>query len=303
MIWIAADLMQELGIQAGLVFHPDAAPNPVFFREESHRIQARSIVEVLDQGVNPEDLLFVNQPSELEPIEWPGSKWVFVQGSSTLILGLTSYQNWRQLGISGVWAVLPHLQELIVKWANFPSSSVFCIPPYVESSGMSIVPWRLRPHELVLFPKKMYTTLGQADHAFLTAMLENQAKSLGWTVTQLENLTRVEVQQTFRRARLFINTNTMESLNATVIESMAEGCVVHTYNAIGGVDFLEDRVNARVFENLDVFAQLEAAVSLMKRPDEDEMERIQKRGVETANRFHRDRTKAAIADWWEKAIS
>ncbi len=299
MLWVVADIAVELGIGGGLVCLSDVpAPNP----QAAHAPVIASLADVLSVGVQPHDILFVNQVSDLAELSWPGQCWLFVQGTSTLMFGLMDHSNLQEAAVQGAWAVMPNLVEVIERWSPLPLGChlVPACVGWADAVPLGILPWGERPKELVLYPKGMYTSLGQMDHAFLTATLSRVAKSSGWRVTQLQGMSPEEVEALFRRARLFINTNTFESLNASVVEAMAGGCLVHTYNAIGGVDHLEEGRNARVFENLDVFAQLSAAVEVMTANEAflPKATRMQAAGWATARQYSRAQTRAAMEKWW-----
>lgn len=306
MVLEVAMLAQDLGIEGGLIYKgAERPPISAAFRGVDLP-QIESMTQVMTRNeVSSEDILFHNFAPEHS--DWPGRHWMFVQGASALIQALLEHKDLRAAGVEGAWAVMPHLVQLIEKWSPLPKG-VHLVPPFVQplkdpASGRR--PWGERRKRCVLFPKAMYTALGQFDHALLTQMLTRRAAALGWEVVQLQGLSPTEVQELFSDARLFINTNTLESLNATIIEAMAAGCPVISYTAIGGVDFLERGVNAQVFENLEVFQVLEAALDIMAQPEahDAKMEGFQQAGWATASQYNRDRTREAMADWWKEINS
>lgn len=303
MVLEVAILAQELGIGGGLIYEgTERPPIPRAFQGVDLP-QIESLAHLVARGeVASEDILFHNFAPE-HPV-WPGRSWIFVQGASALIQALVAHKDLKEAGLEGAWAVMPHLVQLINKWSPMPQG-VHLVPPFVETLKDPVrgqKPWEERSKRCVLFPKAMYTALGQIDHTFLTQVLTRRAAALGWEIVQLQGLSPIEVQELFSDARLFINTNTLESLNATVIEAMAAGCPVISYTAIGGVDFLEDGVNAQVFENLEVFQMLEAALDIMAQPEAHalKMASLQKAGWATASQYNRDRTRKAMAEWWRK---
>ncbi|MDB4587714.1 glycosyltransferase [bacterium] len=298
MIHEVAACARELGIPGGLVADADG-------------LGVRSASEVV-AAAKPGDILFLHfvRASGRPPwaAEWPGAKWVFVQGASTLMTALAGDATGREgQDFAGAWAVMPHLVALCERWLA-PRAGVHLVPPCHEpdpAAGDMRKAWGARQPGLVLFPKAMYTALGQTDHTLLSTVLTETCRTHGWRLTQLRDLSPLQVQRTFADARLFINTNTIESLNATVIEAMAAGCVVHTYSAIGGRDFLRDGWNARVFENLEVFQQLDAAIALIEGEPSAvaAAETMQINGWTTAAQFSRQRTKDAVARWYNNCIS
>lgn len=306
MVLEVAMLAQELEIGGGLIYEGTERPpiSPAFRDVDLPQIQ--SLTQLVTRGeVASGDVLFYNFAPE-HPV-WPGRSWMFVQGASSLIQALIAHRDLHAAGIEGAWAVMPHLVQLINKWSPLPHG-VHLVPPFVQplkDQASGLKPWGERRKRCVLFPKAMYTALGQLDHTFLTKMLTRRAAEHGWEIVQLEGLSPIEVQELFSDARLFINTNTLESLNATLIEAMAAGCPVISYTAIGGVDFLEDGVNAQVFENLEVFQALEAALDIIEHTEVhvSKMEGFQKAGWATASQYNRQRTREAMAEWWHKINS
>lgn len=303
MVLEVARLAQELGIRGGLIYEGTQRPPISAAFQDVDLPKIESLTQLVTAGeVDSEDILFHNFAPE-HPV-WPGRNWIYLQGASALIQALVAHADLHSTGLEGAWAVMPHLVQLINKWSPMPQG-VHLVPPFVQplkDPGSGLKPWSERRKRCVLFPKAMYTALGQSDHALLTQMLTRRAAALGWEIVQLQGLSPTEVQELFSDARLFINTNTLESLNATLIEAMAAGCPVISYTAIGGIDFLETGVNAQVFENLEVFQMLEAALEIMAQPEahKAKMEGLQKAGWATASRYNRQRTREAMVEWWRK---
>ncbi|HLE83805.1 MAG TPA: glycosyltransferase, partial [Thermoanaerobaculia bacterium] len=112
----------------------------------------------------------------------------------------------------------------------------------------------------------------------------------------LAGLRHAEVAELMAEASFLVSLNSHEAFNSTVPEAMAAGCIPVCYDAFGGRDYLIDGENAFVFPNHHVFPLVEKLLELTRGAAErtGELARMRTRGRETAGRFTREATRAAL---------
>ena len=224
---------------------------------------------------------------------------VFVQGSSLIMAGLGSAQNYRELGYEGAIAVMPHIQAILER--HFSTSAAVvppCVAPYFLADRLQISSSH-RKRQIVLVPK-----MGCEDYEMMASFLRSRLPGLGWRLIELKDKSHRQVARVMQESAFHLNVNCQESFNATVPEAMAAGCIPICYEAFGGRDFLEDGKNAYVFPNHHIFPLLERTLELVQRYDrmQSQLTAIRRAGWATARRFSERQTMKALLSYFRPML-
>ena len=247
----------------------------------------------------PEDLLIVPEILAARPFarECAARKVLFVQGSSLIAKGLfardlNQSRSFRDLGYTAAIAVMPHIQEILRRFFDIPSTVIPpCIAPYFfvrEDSSTS------KKKQVALYPKR-----DGEDYPILKDILTRRLPP-GWEIVELCRLSHREAAVVLRDSAFHINVNCQESFNATVPEAMASGAIVICYDGFGGRDYLRDGVNAFVFPNHHIFPLLDRALDLILRHDElvRTLEGIRQNGFRTAWEYREESTERQLLHFY-----
>jgi hypothetical protein len=224
---------------------------------------------------------------------------VFVQGSSLITLGLAPDWTYESLGYESAIAVMPHVKEILER--HFSIATV-CVPPciapyfYVDREHLEDRP---RKRTIVLFPKRGYD-----DYHTLARVLHDRLEPEGWDLVEIVGKSHRQVARLFRGAAFHVNVNSQESLNATVAEAMAAGCIPICYDAYGGLDYLAAGVNAYVLPNRHVFPLIDKVLDLTGRYDaiQNELASVRRQGIETAYTYTEEVTEKALLDCYRELL-
>jgi hypothetical protein len=223
----------------------------------------------------------------------------FVQGSSLIMAGLGSAQNYRELGYEGAIAVMPHIQAILERHFSTLAAVVPpCIAPYFFADR-SRVSSNHRKRQIVLYPK-----MGCEDYKMMADFLRSRLPGLGWRLIELQDKSHRQVARVMQESAFHVNVNCQESFNATVPEAMAAGCIPICYEAFGGRDFLEDSKNAFVFPNHHIFPLLERTLELVRSYDrlQGRLTAIRRAGLATARRFSERQTLKALLSYFRPML-
>jgi glycosyltransferase involved in cell wall biosynthesis len=126
----------------------------------------------------------------------------------------------------------------------------------------------------------------------------------GWDLIEIVDRSHRQVARLFREAAFHVNVNSQESLNATVAEAMAAGCIPICYDAYGGLDYLIAGVNAYVVPNRHVFPLIDKVLDLTGRYDamRDELAEVRRNGIETALAYTEKVTEKALLDCYRQLL-
>jgi hypothetical protein len=259
----------------------------------------------------PTDILVVPEVSAAHPglLSAPCRKIVFVQASILIHAPFAEGPDYENLGFEHAITVMEHLRH-IVSYHHHLGCSI--IPPFVapyffarpEQRGVT------RQPEIVLFPKPGYLEHGIPDQTIFMKtvrrrmLLDDQLQSsrYGWRFVFLQGLRHRQVAAALQRACFFVNLNSMEALNITVLEAMAAGCIPLCFESIGGSEYLENGSNAFVFPNHQVYPLLEKLYELVEGfPGlAGQLHSMRVRAQQTAMGYTRDKTGRALDQFFNR---
>jgi len=223
---------------------------------------------------------------------------VFVQGSSLITLGLAPDAAYESLGFEFAIAVMPHVKAILDRYFSIPNACVPpCIAPYFFSDGACLTS-RQRKRRIVLFPKR-----GSDDYHTLERVLRDRLPQ-GWRLVEIVDRPHRQVARLFRESAFHVNVNSQESLNATVAEAMAAGCIPICYDAYGGLDYLVPGGNAYVLPNRHIFPLIDRVLELVSRYGSltRELDAVRGRGVETAQSYREAITEKALLECYRRLL-
>jgi hypothetical protein len=287
MIYTHVRLLCANGIEAA-VLHTQPGFRPEWMGFDAPRLYLRDG----SLRITPDDLLVVPEvhAAEADVLKLTRRRIVFVQASSYIAPGLGGAKDYRQLGYRGAIAIMPHVREILERHYGVEAPVIPpCIAPWFFASQPATA--KARKRQVALCPKTWCRDFPIIHHA-----LRAKARTLGWTVVELENKPHRHVARVFRQAAIHINVNCQESFNATVPEAMAAGCIPVCYEAFGGQDYLRDRENAYVFPTHHAYPLIERTLELMASWDvkQRELARIRRGGQATARRYTEALTEKAL---------
>ena len=224
---------------------------------------------------------------------------VFVQGSSIVTLGLGTEHTYPSLGYESAMAVMPHIKTILERHFSIAAECVPpCIAPYVFASRRQLENGR-RKRRIVLFRKR-----GSDDYHTLARVLKDRLASASWELTEIRERSHREVANIFRTSAFHVNVNSQESLNATVAEAMAAGCVTVCYDAYGGLDYLKDGYNSYVMPNRHIFPLIDRILDLTGAYDDiqEELAEIRSNAFETACCYTEAATEQALLKFFRRLL-
>lgn len=257
-----------------------------------------------------DDLLIVPEVSVSHPALKALScqKIVFVQGGFLIQKGLQSSTSFQELGFSAAWAVMPHIKSIL---EEFYPIDTHIIPPFVPSYFFEKKLDTKRKRQVLLFPKKGYREAGYMDYEIILPLLTNfinqeneklrRQQKEEWKIINLEGFTHQEVAKIMAESYFFVNTNCFESLNATVAEAMAAGCISFCYEAYGGQDYLKHEHNSYVFPNNYVYPLLNTLFDCIEHHGDVESKHheMRKLAQKTVSQYNREQTKQVLQDFYQ----
>ena len=233
-------------------------------------------------------------------------KYVFVQNAFLIAGNLGPHSDYRSLGYEGAIVVMEHIADVL---QTFWPIDVHIVPPYVPDYFYAreiMKPPSGRTLNILLFPKSGYQNAGYYDYTILRKILTNhlgQTKA-SWNLIDLKNIPHKQVSELMQNSVFMLNTNCFESLNATVAEAMAAGCVNLCYEAYGGMDYLKNKVNAYVFPNNYIYSMAKQVIKLIDKFEEHtiELRSIQNHAKRTARKFYKEYTIKALANFYDNLL-
>ena len=260
----------------------------------------------LKKNIQTEDVLVV---PEAMP-DFPGlkqlqcKKILFVQASSFLFERMPKGEDHISLGFRHVIIIMPHMESIIKNHINIPYTT---ISPFVADYFFTEDSFKKRKKQILIFPK-----FHQIDYSIVKYLIErhvakhnsswlsNLVNKENWNVKELKNLTHNQVAEEMKSSTFFISLNAFESLNVSVTEAMASGCVVFCYEGFGPKDYLRNGENAIVFNNNEAYHLVEVICEWVDSFSEKETEfrKIQQRGFDTANKYKRNICKEQLLQFF-----
>jgi hypothetical protein len=297
MLYEHVRLLRELGFDARVVHH--RAPFRLTWID--HDVPIAHLDTLADEP-SEDDLLVVPEllAAAAARLPWRCRRAVFVQGAFLIPAGLEGAAGYRELGYELALAVLPHVAEIVERHFGLEPELV---PPFIAPyffRDPEEIRARPRSRTILLTVKPGYRAVGLPDYDVFMGLVRRQLDGAGgaggWRLRELTGLRHAEVAELMAEASFLVSLNSHEAFNSTVPEAMAAGCIPVCYDAFGGRDYLVDGENAFVFPNHHVFPLVEKLLELTRGAAErtGELARMRARGRETAGRFTREATRAAL---------
>lgn len=190
-------------------------------------------------------------------------KYFFLQ-NSFILFERVAPSALNKLAFAGALYYLPHLRKILSTYFEGPlyETSIFVADYFYKE------PAKLhdRKRQIIIYPKSFSRDYNVVERilpeyykpqGFFSKLLLKHSKENNWEIVVLKDYTHETVASLMKEAAFFINLNTYEAFNSSVPEAMAAGCINFSFDAFGPSDFLEDGVNAFVFNNNHVFPLLE----------------------------------------------
>ncbi len=230
-------------------------------------------------------------------------KMVYVQNGFLISEALAPYSTYQEAGFERAMVVMRHIGDILDSFWPIKTSIV---SPFVADyffNDESPLPFAERKKQILLFPKPGYQQAGYMDYQIVLKLLQQRLQHGSgklWTIIELESMKHQKVAALMKESIFFINTNCFESLNATVAEAMASGCINFCYEAYGGRDFLRSGENAFVFPNNYVYPLLDKLFSYLPEISNIpyQLELMQMNAIKTANEFRREKTKKELKTFY-----
>jgi len=179
------------------------------------------------------------------------------------------------------------------------------IPPYVSEIFFNNSKVTERKRRIVMFPK-----FDQTDYCIVKNLLERKinAQKKGiftrneWELIELNGYTHNEVAEILKKSEIFIALNTFESLNASVVEAMAAGSLVFTYEGYGSRDYLKDAENAFVFRNNEPYKLVYKLIEIIDDFDSNRnlLNSIRQNGYRTAHLYNRSNMELKLLEFFNR---
>ena len=270
-------------------------------------------------AVKRDDFLIVPEVNVMdkEPERIKCRKIAFVQGGFIILSRMKETFKYSEIGYERVIATMPSIKDIVDK---FFGGMVSVVPPFiapyffVSEEEKS----RERKRQVLIFQNPSYGRFNYMDYDILKKIIDGRRKRRGgimgriqglanrdeWKYIELRDMSHMRVAELMRESAFFVNLNCLEGFNVTVAEAMAGGTVPVCYEAYCGQDYLEDGVNAYVFQNNYVYPLLEKLFDLLDNYDsmQGEIAKVREKGYETANRFSRAETEKALVRFYNSLL-
>lgn len=184
------------------------------------------------------------------------TKVLFIQNVGYLFESMPEAETHKSLGFNYVFIIMPHQIQLVKRHIGLP---YYLIPPCV-SDAFFIENRKIRREKTILLYPKQY----QIDYTIVKHLLlreiEKYNQCIGrnrkrdkWRIQELKGYKHKDIPILMQRSEVFVSLNTFEALNTSVVEAMASGCIVFTYEAIGPKDYLINGKNSFVYGNNEAY--------------------------------------------------
>jgi glycosyltransferase involved in cell wall biosynthesis len=260
----------------------------------------------LKKDVQKEDFLIVPEAmvgvSGLKKIIC--QKILFVQNVGYLFESMPRNEDHISLGFQHVFINMPHMVSVI---ENHVKLTYTIIPPFVAGYFFTEDLEYKKERQILIYPK-----FQQIDYSILRYLLvryvaehnkhwmKNLLKKNNWEIKELKNLSHEETAKEMRKSTFFISLNVFESLNASVTEAMAAGCVVFCYEGFGPRDYLLNGVNTLSFQNNEVYQLTEALFDQIDNYEnnQDALAVMKQNGLKTAHKYSIEKTDEALTSFF-----
>ncbi len=296
MIYAHVGILRDAGYEAfALHQHAPFRPNWIEIDVPIRYLDEPGFTATSDDVVVVPDVLAASDVVQ----RFPWRRFVFVQGSFAIFLGLKTHSDYAELGFEAAMGVLPHVVRVVERHFGVPAHLV---PPFVAQHFFK--PGNGSRDQRVLFAvKEGYRALGSPDQDIAQRLLQKEiARRKGWSLVPLAGYTHREVSDLMRSSMFLVNVYSHEAFNTTVPEAMAAGCVPICYEGGGGVDFLLPGENAIVFPNQHLYELIDRVCDLVDHAGDNIalLTRVREGGRTTAASFSRDRTAEALLQFFSR---
>lgn len=294
MILYLEKMSRVLGIDSSLVLK-NSQSRFSWITQEVRGLDLKKLSEI----VRPKDILIVPEVMTHLPevVEIQCRKVVFIQNGFLIPAALGENLSFQSMQFECALVVMKHLQQILTDFWPIKTHIVTPVVPnyfFLEKGRFK----EARKKQILLFPKKDYQVAGYYDYQIVKNVLQNRTKNSEWRVIDMQGLRHEQVALLMQESAFFVNTNCFESLNASVAEAMAAGCVTFCYEAYGGQDYLSNGVNAFVYPNNYVYPLLQDLLKQMFEPDQSELDDMRIRASETAQTFNGSLTMDELENFW-----
>ncbi len=289
-------ISRKMGVDAALVFqnkHTDLSWILMDLKR-MHLEQLVNKVRSTDILIVPEVMTGIKIIQQLDC-----RKVIFIQNGFLIPDALGQARSFQELGYERALVVMKHLEKILIDFWPIPVSIVSpLVPAYFYSTSLGKIEDRKK--QIILFPKEDYEKAGYHDFRIARKILDKWVENTPWKIIELKGLSHQKVSKLMKESRFFISTNCFESLNASVAESMAAGCVTFCYEAFGGQDYLRGGVNAYVYPNNYIYPLLKAVRSCMIAPNKVKLNEMRIRARDTVTAFDGRITKSELLLFWNE---
>lgn len=178
-------------------------------------------------------------------------KILFIQAMGYTFNNLPKNETHKSLGFSMVFIIMPHMINIVEKFINLPYT---LIPPFIEERFFETTNIK-RSRKILISPKFKII-----DYDIVIRLLNDMlskhnlkkgvfSRSNKWELVQMTGLKHADIRKLMYSSEIFISLNTFEALNTSVVEAMAAGNFIFTYEGFGPKDYLRNNINAFVFPN------------------------------------------------------
>lgn len=294
MILYLEKMSRNLGVDASLVL-PGGDFELSWVDAELRGLHLEGLNEVLTRSdvlVVPEVMTHLRQVKEADC-----RKVIFIQNGFLIPGALGENLSFQSMQFESALVVMKHLEQILTDFWPIETYIVTPVVPnyfFLEKARLKDE----RKKQILLFPKKDYQVAGYYDYQIVKNVLQTRTKNSEWKVIDMQGLRHEEVALLMQESAFFVNTNCFESLNASVAEAMAAGCVTFCYEAYGGQDYLSNGVNAFVYQNNYVYPLLRDLLKQMFDSDQSELDDMRITASETAATFNGSQTMDELEKFW-----
>ncbi len=265
-------------------FSPVQAPTQ--FLDQGLRL-GRGDVLVLPEG-SPE---FYAEMAALAGVR----RLVFCQNHFTFIHLLGPRRDWRELGISGVFACSREAARLVGGAVGLAEVPV--VPCAVDPA---LFRPRAKKLQVAHMPRKMPQETRSIQN--ILSWRRPDLADVPWVA--VDGVPRAEAARILGESALFLSTSWYEGLGLPPLEAMACGCLVTGFHGWGGLDYVGPQ-NALWCEegNLDTAAAALAEAMDMVRSGHEALAPILEAGFATAARYAPQAMEQALLALWRRVLT
>jgi hypothetical protein len=284
-----AELLVELGFDCS-VYQPDG--RPTWFESRARLIPRMIELEADDVLVFPESL---NGPiAELATRPTRAKKILFCQAHTYALTQPVPPERNGQLGFHRVAAPSAIAKGFLERMLHFKDVAV--IPCFVDHALFVPKP---KTAEIAFLPQKR-----PREAAILHSLFHlkyPELKSVPWR--PIEKTSERAVADIFGRAGVVLSLPSIESFGLVPLEAMAAGAIVVGFDGYGGREYATPENGFwfppdHIEETADALARTVKGLT----SGAPELDLMRRAGAETAARYTKDRTRAALRDFYGSLV-